>query len=365
MDELLFANHLLVFAQSAVPSSIMEPRDKPIQALPYCLCAGDNAASVGECMSFANLVDRITVIQIALLQWFADHARDLPWRQTRDPYQILVSEIMLQQTQVDRVIPRYHAFLAEFPTLQELASAPTSAVIRAWAGLGYNRRAVNMQRTARTVLEAHGGAFPSDVASLRALPGIGPYTAGAIACFAFEQDVAFLDTNIRRVVRRLLFPPDAAPGERELVALAETLIPPGQGWRWNQAIMELGALICTSANPLCWRCPLREHCRDYQARSAADTQALDGFLSGPASQPQPRRIAERRESPYAGSSRYHRGRIVDALRSAPGGLDYSALGPLVKPDYQEGDREWLAGLVEGLARDGLAIVNGDHVRLPD
>jgi A/G-specific adenine glycosylase len=316
-------------------------------------------------MSSTNHIDRIPTIRGALLQWFADHARDLPWRRTRDPYQILVSEIMLQQTQVDRVIPRYHAFLAEFPTLQDLAAAPTSAVIRAWAGLGYNRRAVNLQRTARTVLDKHGGIFPHDSASLLMLPGIGPYTAGAIACFAFEQDVAFIDTNIRRVIRRLFFPPGAAPNERELVAHAETLIPPGQGWRWNQAIMELGALICTAASPLCWRCPLREHCRDYQARSAADIQALDGFLASPAPQPQPRRIAERREPSYAGSSSYHRGRIVDALRSAAGGLDLHALGPLVKPDYQEDDRAWLSGLVSGLVRDGLAIFDGEHVSLPD
>jgi A/G-specific adenine glycosylase len=137
-------------------------------------------------------------IQGALLAWFAEHARDLPWRRTRDPYRIMVSEIMLQQTQVDRVRPKYYAFLEAFPNLESLASAPTAEVIRAWAGLGYNRRAVNMQRTAQAVIREHGGQFPRDLAALLKLPGIGPYTAGAIACFAFEQDVAFIDTNIRR-----------------------------------------------------------------------------------------------------------------------------------------------------------------------
>src|SRR5215475_5527661 len=140
------------------------------------------------------LPDELAAIRAALLDWFVASGRDLPWRHTRDPYWILVAEIMLQQTQVDRVIPKFRAFLERFPTLEVLASAPTAEVIRAWAGLGYNRRAVNMQRTARAVLEDHDGQFPRDLATLLRLPGIGPYTAGAIACFAFEQDVGFMDT---------------------------------------------------------------------------------------------------------------------------------------------------------------------------
>ncbi|MEZ4572808.1 MAG: A/G-specific adenine glycosylase, partial [Thermomicrobiales bacterium] len=131
--------------------------------------------------------------QRALLGWYRENARDLPWRRTQDPYRIMVSEIMLQQTQVDRVIPKYEAFLERFPTLEALADAPASEVIRAWAGLGYNRRALNLQRAARAVVEEFGGEMPRTVEELRSLPGIGPYTAGAIACFAFEQDVGFLD----------------------------------------------------------------------------------------------------------------------------------------------------------------------------
>src|SRR5512138_1999106 len=142
--------------------------------------------------------DRLAAIRAALLEWFTRHGRDLPWRHTRDPYQIMVSEIMLQQTQVDRVVPKFRVFLELFPNLAALAAAPTAEVIRVWTGLGYNRRAVNMQRAARAVLDEHGGRFPADLAALLKLPGIGPYTAGAIACFAFEQDVAFMDTNIRR-----------------------------------------------------------------------------------------------------------------------------------------------------------------------
>src|SRR5437870_4350265 len=127
--------------------------------------------------------ETLAMVRGALLEWFAGHRRDLPWRHTRDPYRIMVSEIMLQQTQVDRVMPKYQAFLELFPSLAALAAAPTAEVIRAWTGLGYNRRAVNMQRAARAILEAHGGQFPRDMAELLKLPGIGPYTAGAIACF--------------------------------------------------------------------------------------------------------------------------------------------------------------------------------------
>src|SRR3954470_17857128 len=133
--------------------------------------------------------DFVSTIQNHLLAWFALNRRDLPWRNTRDPYQILVSEVMLQQTQVDRVIPYYERWLAKFPDLNALADSPTRDAIEAWAGLGYNRRAVNLQRTARAVRDEHAGDFPSDITGLLTLPGVGPYTAGAIAAFAFEQDV--------------------------------------------------------------------------------------------------------------------------------------------------------------------------------
>jgi A/G-specific adenine glycosylase len=305
-------------------------------------------------------------LRSALLGWFAAHGRDLPWRHTRDPYRIMVSEIMLQQTQVDRVIPKYHAFLAAFPTLAALAQAPTADVIRLWAGLGYNRRAVNLQRAARVIVEQHGGQFPQDVAALRALPGIGPYTAGAIACFAFEQDVAFLDTNIRRVVRRVCFSDTAETSERELGVAAEALVPTGAGWVWNQAIMELGALICTAASPACWRCPLRDQCRDYAARQAEDARALDQLVFGvPAPARAPRRVAEKREGPFVGSNRYYRGRVIAALRAAPHGLSLGELGPLVKDDYSPADAEWLDRLVGGLARDALLTYDAGRVRLPE
>src|SRR5919112_2480940 len=145
---------------------------------------------------------RIARIRDGLLGWFKEHARDLPWRRTRDPYAILVSEVMLQQTQVDRVLPYYTKFLERFPTVEDLANAATSDVIRIWSGLGYNRRAVNLQRAARAVVEELGSTFSDEPAELKKLPGIGAYTAGAIAAFAHERDVAFLDTNMRRVISR-------------------------------------------------------------------------------------------------------------------------------------------------------------------
>jgi len=306
------------------------------------------------------------MIRVGLLEWFARQGRNLPLRCTRDPYSIMVSEIMLQQTQVDRVMPKYKAFLELFPSLDALAAAPTAEVIRAWTGLGYNRRAVNMQRAARAVLDTYGGEFPRDLSQLLKLPGIGPYTAGAIACFAFEQDVAFMDTNIRRVMQRLFVGPEecALAGEAQLLAVARMAVPPGQGWAWNQAIMELGALICTAAAPLCWRCPVQAHCRAYAERRATDEQ-LFSSQAAPVHQ-RVRRVAERRETPYAGSNRFYRGRVVEALRQlAPGEvLPLPALGCQIKDGFTEEDMTWLRALADGLAHDGLLVLESDQARLP-
>ncbi len=177
-----------------------------------------------------------------MISWFREHRRDLPWRHTRDPYKILVSEVMLQQIQVKRAIPFYLAFLERFPTVRALAEAPIADAIRVWGELGRYRRVVSLHRTARIVVEEFGGEIPSDPEVLMKLPGIGPYTAGAVACFAFEKDVPFIDTNMRRVLHRLFFGVDVpAPSvtEGEILSLAMTLVPPGRGWEWNQALMEL------------------------------------------------------------------------------------------------------------------------------
>ncbi len=307
----------------------------------------------------------IEALQADLLAWFAAHARDLPWRHTRDPYAIMVAEVMLQQTQVDRVIPKYHAFLTAFPTVAALAAAPTAEVIRLWAGLGYNRRAVNLQRAAQTIMTRFNGQIPATVTELQSLPGIGPYTAGAIACFAFEQDVAFLDTNIRRVIRRLTAGADhlSSPPESALLAQAAALVPAGRGWSWNQAIMELGALICTATAPACWRCPIRRHCRAYADALAADADLNTLMTSAPL-----KRVAETRSAePFVGSRRWYRGRIIAALRALPHSATISLmeLGSRVRPDFSAEHEPWLQALVHDLARDGLLTIGEQGIRLPE
>ena len=301
--------------------------------------------------------DKIPEIQTALLQWFEENRRDLPWRGTRDPYRILISEVMLQQTQVDRVVSYYHAFLDRFPTVESLALAPTADVITLWAGLGYNRRAVNLQRTARYVHEECGGRFPETVVELVKLPGIGPYTAGAIAAFAFEQDVAFIDTNMRRVIHRLFLGPDfpaLVASEKEILGLAGRLVPVGDGWRWNQALIEFGALQCTSRRPACVICPLQQSCEAFPSIQSVIT-AL------------PKGSARKKEESFSGSNRYYRGRIVDALRDDAAadpngpGVTLRTLGSLVRADFTDGDLPWLKGVVAGLERDGLAKVAEDPI----
>lgn len=329
-------------------------------------------------------------IQHDLIEWFGHHGRDLPWRQTRTPFHVLVAEMMLQQTQVARVIDRYAAFLTTFPTLEALAAAPTAMVIQAWAGLGYNRRAVYLQQIAQRILTEHEGVFPQDVATLQQLPGIGPYTAGAIACFAFEQDVAFMDTNIRRVLHRFLvgpitLPPSPSPtrnatspsstiSDKQLLENAQTLIPPGQGWEWNQALMEVGAVIC-AASPQCSQCPLRVHGCAYavwcEQRCDILPDAGDGPFSVssselPSSSSSSSSSPAPKSQPFIGSNRYYRGRVIATLRTLrdDATLPLDKLGPQVKEAYGPDDRTWLKRLIAGLERDGLVECEGDQVRLP-
>lgn len=287
-------------------------------------------------------------VRRGLLDWFEANRRDLPWRWTRDPYRILISEVMLQQTQVDRVVPYFHEFLERFPTVRALAGAPTTDVITAWAGLGYNRRAVNLQRTARYVSSELGGVFPSTVPELMKLPGIGPYTAGAIACFAFEQDAAFLDTNMRRVLHRVFVGVDApkpTANDAELTKIAAEVMPPGDGWRWNQALIEFGALQCTARKPACIVCPLQGECLAFPAIQTAIAQLPVGTRL-------------KREGVFSGSNRFYRGRVVAALRDpeSAAGLPIPKLGPLVREGFTDADEPWLYELVRGLERDGLAEV---------
>jgi A/G-specific adenine glycosylase len=202
--------------------------------------------------------------QRRLLRWYARHGRDLPWRRTRDAYSVLVSEIMLHQTQVSRVIPKYHEFLARYPTLECLAAAPAAEVKRTWRPLGYNFRPVRLRQIARETLARYGGRLPDDPRILRTLNGVGRYTAGAIAAFAFGRDAAVLDTNVRRVLSRVFVGPRArrqTGGDRRYWDLAEALLPRGRAYDFNQALMDFGATWCTPRRPRCTGCPIRSLCR--------------------------------------------------------------------------------------------------------
>ncbi len=299
----------------------------------------------------------LPIIQRTLLDWYAREGRDLPWRRTRDPYAILVSELMLQQTQVERVIPKWEAWLAEFPSIQSLADAPASAVIKAWSGLGYNRRAIALQRLAQAVVAVHGGRVPDDVAALKALPGIGPYTAGAVAAFAHNRPVAMVDVNIRRLLHRLFVgaeTPDYRLVEGEIWALARAAVPPGRSADWHQALMDLGATICRP-RPLCDRCPVRDWCR-----------AAPEWATLPPDAPRPTKS----QGKWEGSNRQYRGRILRALGALPHGetLPLPLLGAQVRAGYTDADAVWLLGLVRALANDGLVLLSGDEgaytIRLP-
>jgi A/G-specific adenine glycosylase len=240
----------------------------------------------------------------AILRWGEEVRRDLPWRRTRDPWSVLVAETMLQQTQVARVVPKYEAFLTRFPTPVACARSSLADVVRAWAGLGYNARAQRLHQAATVVVEQHDGVLPADLDALRALPGVGPYTARAILAFAYERDVGVLDTNAARVLARV-------GGEslraRAAQTMADAVVPPGAGWAWNQAMLDLGATVCVARAPRCEVCPIAATCAWHrQGRPDPDPAMGSAGVSG-------------KQSRFEGSDRQGRGRLVDALRRGPVG----------------------------------------------
>jgi A/G-specific adenine glycosylase len=207
-----------------------------------------------------------TVAQ-ALLDWYAEHARDLPWRRQRDPYAVWVSEVMLQQTRAETVIPYFTRWMERFPTVMSLASASQDEVLGLWEGLGYYRRAHNLHRAAQILVSDHDGKLPGDVDGLRDLPGIGPYTAAAIAAISFNQDVIAVDGNLRRVISRLIdltVDPRSVEGDSQLRSWALGELPAGQSSHFNQALMDLGSMVCLPRAPKCGVCPLTQSCLAYQ-----------------------------------------------------------------------------------------------------
>jgi len=235
----------------------------------------------------------------AVLSFGRGGLRPFPWRETRDPWAILVSEVMLQQTSPSRVLEPYDRFLRRFPTASACAAAPLGDVLRAWAGLGYNRRARNLHRAAALVVEQHDGVVPPDLRALCALPGVGPYTARAVLVFAYETDEAVVDVNVARVIARAVV--GEAVSVSEAQAVADRLVPEGRGWWWNQSLMEIGAVVCGARAPACDRCRLAPTCAWTRAgRPAPDPGA-------------PRN----RQTAFEGSDRQGRGRLVSALRRGP------------------------------------------------
>lgn len=272
-----------------------------------------------------------------VLEWGMPRLRDLPWRRSRDPWEVLVSEVMLQQTQVSRVIPKWHAFLAEFPTTSACAAAPLGDVLRLWQGLGYPRRARNLHATAMEVERL--GAFPATLDALMALPGVGAYTARALLAFAFEVDAAVVDTNIARVFARVN---GCRLTAGQVQRLADLSSPTGEPWAWNQCLMDLGATVCTAGTPSCADCPLRMQCR-WQGRGDDPARGSAGV-----SRPQSR---------FDGSDRQARGRLLRRL--GEGSIERGAVASVMERSPTVADR-----LVDALVAEGLCVVRDGRVALP-
>jgi A/G-specific adenine glycosylase len=275
----------------------------------------------------------------ALRAWYAPRRGAYPWRKTRDPYAIWVSEVMLQQTQASRVVHAYEDFLARFPTVRALAAASRREVVRAWDGLGYNRRAVWLSEGARAIVREHAGRVPRDPETLRTLPGVGAYTAAAVSSMAFGEPVAVVDTNVRRVVARVHLGVDAQYADTRTVwELAQSWLDRDDPVVWNQAVMDLGREVC-GPRPRCDACPLARVCAFLTSGAVA--------TRGPAS-----------KDVFQGSSRQVRGAIVRALRS------HEALSPRRLAAETGFDAGRVEAAVEGLAADGLVERSAGGVRLP-
>jgi A/G-specific adenine glycosylase len=286
-----------------------------------------------------HLPDDVGTVREALVSWYeADH-REFPWRRTEDPYEILVSEVMSQQTQLGRVVEAWEAFLDRWPTVADLAAADRADVVGFWTdhSLGYNNRAKYLHEAARQVEQEYGGEFPRDPDGLSELMGVGPYTANAVASFAFNNGDAVVDTNVKRVLYRAF---DVHDDDETFEAVARALMPAGESRVWNNAIMELGGVACEK-NPSCDAagCPWREWCHAYQT----------GDFTAPDVPTQP---------DFEGSRRQFRGRIVRLLGEHEE-MDLDSLGHRVRVDYTpdgEHGREWLRGLLSDLADDGLVRI---------
>lgn len=288
----------------------------------------------------------ITAFQNKILTWYEEHQRDLPWRslvldphtKSRDPYKILLSEIMAQQTQISRVIPKYKAWLDAFPTIQDLAKAPVSEVLKHWSGLGYNRRALNLKKTAQVIVGQYGGKFPTTEKELLSLPGIGQYTARAIMCFAFDQQVSVVDVNVKKVIltqvlkeggnKKELRLGDANAGQenskmsdKQIAEIADKLLPHGKAYEWNQALMDYSAMMLKKE-----------------------------------------KIDIPKQSTFKGSRRYYRGQIVKQLLEKKE-INIKHIGALVKKDFTVADKGLMDGILDELQKEGFITIRGELIRI--
>ena len=298
---------------------------------------------------------RVRSLHRALFTWYRRHRRELQWRTTSDPYEILVSEIMLHQTQVSRVRVKLPSFLKQFPDIAALACAPKSDVIRAWSGMGYNNRAVRLHQLGQILQEKYGGMIPETTDELLKLPGVGLYTAMAVQCFAFRRRVPIVDVNISRVLSRLFRISDGTNTvgrESEIWQLA-TRILPRSAYTWNQALMDLGATVCLARSPKCTVCPLREHCPTKNLLGQAMTRTNRRANVEPVHGGIPRRI--------------WRGRIIHALRGLDGyeSMTMRRLARTLRRRCSGSENAWLLGVLRGLEKDGLISIGevGPSVRV--
>lgn len=277
----------------------------------------------------------------AVLAWYDASGRALPFRRTRDPWAILVSEVMAQQTQIARVAEAWSRFMARFPTPTALAASSPADVLRAWQGMGYDRRAINLRRAAQAIRDEHGGHVPDDIEALQRLPGIGPYTARAIAAIAFGRPVGAVDTNVRRVLGRTL----DLEGSAVVQAAADASIDRARPGDWTHAVMDVGATVCRSRSPRCDACPLRPWCRFGLANGASAVTVTPA-------------LARTAAPAFASTTRWLRGRIVDRLRAAPDGVWTEVSAPIGSHDAIA-----VGAALDALARDGLVELDGPDRRL--
>ncbi len=286
-----------------------------------------------------------------ILNWYSKNKRELPWRNNPSPYQVLISEIMLQQTQVPRVIDKFKEFISLFPTTEDLAKASKAEVIKAWSGLGYNRRALLLHQFAQEVVEKYNGMIPSSPEELLKLPGIGPYTAGAISSFAYNQSDPAIDVNVRRIYRRYFHGkdqglPSAKKEEQELYELARKSIPDNKSAQFHNALMDFGSLTCTRYTPNCGCCPLQKSCHFLPKYTLKKQKALF--------------VMEKKEEKgilELGKfipNRIFRGRIVEFARTSQGKeMAAQELGKVIKKDYTKEDEQWLLALCSKLECEGF------------